>query len=177
VKRRGLDDEARRAEAALQGVVRHEGLLHRVQFCGADAFDRRHGFVRRGAAGIRQLTTGAPSTSTVQAPQTPAPHTSLVPVRSRSPLHDVDQQRIGIVGQGNERPLIVIVLICDLQVLGTLADGFAQDGFAGRGSPIEHLNRERGGCDSANPPMPCHFWSETNFSLLRILLDEFCELF
>ena len=46
VKRRGLDDEARCAEAALQGVVRHEGLLHRVQLCRADAFDRRHVRVR-----------------------------------------------------------------------------------------------------------------------------------
>ena len=33
----------------------------------------------------------------------------------RVPDH-IDQQRVGIVGQGSERPLIVMVLICDLQV-------------------------------------------------------------
>src|ERR1700730_3271309 len=33
-------------------------------------------------AGSKQLTTGSPSSSTVQAPHTPSPQTSLVPVRS-----------------------------------------------------------------------------------------------
>src|SRR5439155_24375548 len=46
VERRSFHDEARRAEAALQGVVRHESLLHRMQ-SGltdplTDAPDRRH---------------------------------------------------------------------------------------------------------------------------------------
>ena len=50
--------------------------------------------------GSRQLTTGAPSSSTVQAPQTPAPHTSLVPVSRELIAQDVDQQRFGIVRQG-----------------------------------------------------------------------------
>ena len=67
-------------------------------------------------AGIRQLTTGAPSTSTVQAPQTPAPQTSLVPVRLRSPRTTSIRSASGSSGKVAERPLIVIVLICDLQV-------------------------------------------------------------
>ena len=50
-------------------------------------------------AGIRQLTTGAPSTSTVQAPQTPAPQTSLVPRQIEVAAHDIDEKRVGVVGQ------------------------------------------------------------------------------
>ena len=119
VKRRRLDDEARRAEAALQGVVRHERLLDRMQ-------SRRRRCLRPSSptcrpparAGIRQLTTGAPSTSTVQAPQTPAPHTSLVPVRSRVSRTTSMRSASGSSGRGAARPLIVIVLICDLQVCG-----------------------------------------------------------
>src|SRR2546430_6515447 len=36
VKRSGPDDKARRAEAALQRVVRHEGLLDGMKFFGAN---------------------------------------------------------------------------------------------------------------------------------------------
>src|SRR5438876_162789 len=67
-------------------------------------------------AGIRQLTTGAPSTSTVHAPQTPAPHTSLVPVRSSSPRTTSIRRASGSSGRAAVRPLMVIVLICDLQI-------------------------------------------------------------
>src|SRR4051812_27540197 len=68
-------------------------------------------------AGIRQLTTGAPSSSTVHAPQTPAPHTSLVPVRLRASRTTSISSASGSSGRGSMRPLIVIVPICDLQVL------------------------------------------------------------
>jgi hypothetical protein len=37
-----LDDEARRAEAALQAVAGDECLLHGMKATGADAFDRNH---------------------------------------------------------------------------------------------------------------------------------------
>src|SRR5258706_8538861 len=69
-------------------------------------------------AGIKQLTTGAPSTTTVHAPQTPAPHTSFVPV-SLSASRTTSMRRLsGSSGRGSTRPLILIVLICDLQVFG-----------------------------------------------------------
>src|SRR5258707_2591101 len=69
-------------------------------------------------AGIKQLTTGAPSTSTVHAPQTPAPHTSFVPV-SLSASRTTSMRRLsGWSGRGSTRPLILIVLICDLHVFG-----------------------------------------------------------
>ena len=53
-----LDDEARRAEAALQRIERHERLLHRMQRFRADAFDggdrlARDGLRRRQAADDR----------------------------------------------------------------------------------------------------------------------------
>ena len=54
-------------------------------------------------AGIRQLTTGAPSTSTVQAPQTPAPQTSFVPVSLSCVPHDVDEKASRIIGQAARR--------------------------------------------------------------------------
>src|SRR5689334_4882072 len=67
-------------------------------------------------AGIRQLTAGSPSTSTVQAPQTPAPQTSLVPVRSSASRTTSTSSASGSSGRGASLPLIVMVLICDLQV-------------------------------------------------------------
>jgi hypothetical protein len=42
VKCRRLDNKTGRTETALQGVMRHERLLHRVQPDSADAFDRGH---------------------------------------------------------------------------------------------------------------------------------------
>src|SRR4051794_11438368 len=82
-------------------------------------------------AGIRQLTTGAPSTSTVQAPQTPAPQTSFVPVRSRSPLMTSISSVSRSAGKETRRPLILVVLICELQFLETWAAGFAEGGSGG----------------------------------------------
>ena len=69
-------------------------------------------------AGIRQLTAGTPSTSTVQAPHTPAPQTSLVPVSSSASLMTSTSSASGSSGRGASVPLIVIVLICDLQICG-----------------------------------------------------------
>ena len=78
----GLDHEARRAVAALQPVVGGEGALDRWADPGRRA-PRPWSPTRpaSAAAGSRQLTTGTPSSWTVQAPQTPLPQTSLVPVR------------------------------------------------------------------------------------------------
>ena len=102
VKRRGLDDEARRAEAALQGVVRHEGLLHRVQPCGADAFDRRHVRVR-GRARRHQAAHGGLAVDQHGAGAADAgPADQLGAGEVERVAHDVDQQRIGIVGEGSE---------------------------------------------------------------------------
>src|SRR2546430_9845632 len=69
-------------------------------------------------AGIKQLTTGTPSTSTVHAPQTPAPHTSFVPVRLSASRTTSMRRLSGSSGRGSTRPLIVIVLIRDLHVFG-----------------------------------------------------------
>src|SRR6476659_451017 len=69
-------------------------------------------------AGIKQLTTGTPSTSTVHAPQTPAPHTSFVPVRLSASRTTSMRRLSGSSGRGSTRPLMVIVLIYDLQVFG-----------------------------------------------------------
>src|SRR5271165_3480334 len=83
MERARFHDEARGAEAALQRVERHE---RRCIGCSLAAPMPSTVVIVLSAAafaGNRQLTTGAPSTSTVQAPHTPAPHTSLVPVRRK----------------------------------------------------------------------------------------------
>jgi hypothetical protein len=64
MKSHGLDDEARRTEAALQGVKRHERLLHRMKFSGTDAFDRHDGLARvrnQGPLGRRGVRVGGTS--------------------------------------------------------------------------------------------------------------------
>jgi hypothetical protein len=93
-----LDDEAWGAEPALQGVVTDLSAAVR--------------------AGIRQLATGAPSSSTVHAPQTPAPQTSFVPVRCSVSRTTSTSSASGSSGRVARRPLIVIVLIGDLRVVG-----------------------------------------------------------
>ncbi|MGY4222369.1 hypothetical protein ACVMFB_008868 [Bradyrhizobium sp. USDA 4522] len=67
-------------------------------------------------AGIRQLATGAPSTSTVQAPQTPAPHTSLVPVSLSWSRTMSIKSASGSSGRDSTRPLTVVVLMDVLQL-------------------------------------------------------------
>ena len=102
VKRRGLDDEARRAEAALQGVVRHEGLLHRMQPCGADAFDRRHVRVR-GRSRRHQAAHGGLAVDQHGAGAADAgPADQLGAGEVERVAHDVDQQRVRIVGERSE---------------------------------------------------------------------------
>ena len=136
VKRRRLDDEARRAEAALQGVVRHEGLLHRMQLCRADALDgghvmfaaalRRHQAAHDGRA-VDQHGAGAADAG-------PADEFGAGEIERVA--HDIDQQRIGIVGEGRE-------LAVDrhgahlrspvLRAVDRVADFFAGFGLAARG--------------------------------------------
>ena len=77
-------------------------------------------------AGNRQLTIGAPSSSTVQAPQTPDAHTSFVPVRPSPPRMTSISKASPSSGSGADRPLIVMVLIFDLQVFA--ASGFWTEG-------------------------------------------------
>src|SRR3954447_19345809 len=73
-------------------------------------------------AGIRQLATGAPSSSTVHAPQTPAPHTSFVPVKPNVSRSTSIRNASGSSGSGARRPLIVIVLIGDLKIAGSFRE-------------------------------------------------------
>src|SRR4030088_83998 len=62
-------------------------------------------------AGSRQLVTGTPSSRTVHAPQTPAPQTSLVPVRPR-PSRSISINSVsGLSRSISRRPLIVTVFI------------------------------------------------------------------
>ncbi len=65
-------------------------------------------------AGVRQLTTGTPSSSTVQAPQTPAPQTSLVPVSARSSRSTSARSASGSSGKVAGRPLMVTLLMTSL---------------------------------------------------------------
>ena len=60
-------------------------------------------------AGSRQLTTGMPSSSTVHAPHTPAPHTSLVPVSRRWPRRTSTSSASGSSGSTAGCPLIIAV--------------------------------------------------------------------
>jgi hypothetical protein len=100
VKRRRLDDKPRRAEPALQGIVRHESLLDRVQPAGADAFDGRHGFTHRGA---RRHQAAHHRHAVHQHGARAADAGPAHKLRSRqveSVAHDVDEQAVGIIGEG-----------------------------------------------------------------------------
>ena len=101
-KRHSLDDEARRAEAALQRVVRHERLLHRMQSCApmpstvvtvlVRSRSCRHQAAHGGLA-VDQHGAGAADAG---------PADELGAGEIERVAHDVDQQRIGIVGEGSE---------------------------------------------------------------------------
>jgi len=66
------EDHARRAVAALEGALRDEGLLQRVELLAAASPSMVTTFRPAIAAtGVAQACTAAPSTSTVQAPHTP----------------------------------------------------------------------------------------------------------
>ena len=84
-QRLGGDEEAGRADAALQGRAFEEALLERMQMAVLRRALRpsRSSPLRPRRASTRQLLTGTPSSSTVQAPQLPLLQPSFAPV-SRS---------------------------------------------------------------------------------------------
>ena len=78
---RATHDHARRAEAALQGVVLDESLLHRVQYlAGASPSIVVIALPRTSSANVMQLAMTSPSTQTVHAEQAPRSHPTFVPV-------------------------------------------------------------------------------------------------
>ena len=95
-----LDHEARRAEAALQGVERHERPLYRMQRCPANSLDGRdrpagdrlrwHQAAHDRHA-VEQYGAGAADTGPADELGTGQPHFVA---------DDIDQKRFGIVGQG-----------------------------------------------------------------------------
>ena len=104
MKRSGFDDKAGRAEAALQSVVRHERLLHRVQPGCSDSLDGYQRFVggrlRRQKAthdgrAVEQDGTGAADPGA--ADQFGAGEAGVA--------DNIDQQRIRVIGQ-HQRPSI-----------------------------------------------------------------------
>src|SRR5205085_6562628 len=99
-ERHCLYDEARRAESALQRIVRHKGLLYRMQFCGANALDRRHGLILNRTRGhqtaydrraIDQHGAGAADAG---------PADELGAGQVELTAHNIDEQRVGIIGEG-----------------------------------------------------------------------------
>ena len=78
-------DLARRAIAALEGVLVEEGRLHRMQRAVRRASPSMVVIARPStwAASVRQASTRSPSTCTVQAPHWPWSQPFLVPVRPR----------------------------------------------------------------------------------------------
>ena len=76
-----------RAEAALQAVALRERLLHRARASRRRSVSPSTVVISQSTAetaNIRQDRIGRPSTSTVQAPQTPCSQPTWVPVRPRS---------------------------------------------------------------------------------------------
>ena len=137
VKRHRLDNEARRAEAALQGVMRHERLLHRVQFRRTDAFDCRHRFagdrLRRHQAAhdrraVDQHRAGAADARTAH---------KLCARQAEAVAHDIDEECIGIVGQGCGAA--VDRHRAHLRSPGLRADFFAVTGLVRRGFDIRFV--------------------------------------
>ncbi len=117
VEGRGLDDKARRAETALQGVERHERLLHRMQRICADALDggdrpSGDGSRRRQAADDRHAVEQhrACAADAGAADELRAGERKIV-------AQDVGQKRIWIVWQVGWTAVDGDVLICDLQSL------------------------------------------------------------
>jgi hypothetical protein len=132
VEGHGLDDKTRRAESALQGVVRHEGFLHRVQAGCADAFDRRHRLAGRGTCRHQAAHDGGAihqhGAGTADAGATDL----LGPGEIEVIPDDVDEKRFGMVGQGSDAA--VDRHAAHLRSPGLRTDFFAGFGFAGRGA-------------------------------------------
>ncbi|OWK20273.1 hypothetical protein AJ88_32395 [Mesorhizobium amorphae CCBAU 01583] len=96
IQKRGCrDQQAGRADAALRRAMIEERGLQRRQFSVGQAFDRDIAAPAADAAGIRQAQTGSPSTSTVQAPQSPASQPTLVPVSRKSSRSTEERRRTG----------------------------------------------------------------------------------
>ena len=103
--------EARRAEAALQAVVLHEGALHRMQLVAVGSPSTvRIGLPSACTANIRQERTGSPSTITVQAPQTPCSQPMCVPVCPQSSRIASASVRRGSTAIAWSRPLMLSVM-------------------------------------------------------------------
>ena len=85
-QRLGREQHARRAEPALQAVALAERLLDRVQARRSSASPSTVSTSAPSActASMRHDSAGRPSTSTVQAPQTPCSQPTCVPVRPSS---------------------------------------------------------------------------------------------
>ena len=87
-------EHARRADAALGPAVLEEGLLQRVESLVLGVGQPSTVRISEPSTwqtGTRQLSTTMPSRMTVQAPHSPSPQPSLVPVRPRSSRSDVEQ--------------------------------------------------------------------------------------
>ena len=113
LQRDGRQDHPRRADAALRPAVCDERLLHRVQPRAVrDALRSSSPTCPRTCrTGVRQLLTSSPSTSTAQAPHSPSPQPSLVPVRcscwrrtSSSARHRMGLDADGLAVQGERDP-------------------------------------------------------------------------
>ena len=85
------DHLPRRAEAALEGVLRDEGVLQGSRRRRASPSIVVTGRPSAAPTGIRQETTGTPSSRTAHAPQAPSPQPSFAPVRARSSRSTVEE--------------------------------------------------------------------------------------
>ena len=115
-QRLGGDQEARCADAALQGRVVEELLLQGMQpFAFGDAFDGVDFAALRLGAEHQAGTTSRPSRVTLQAPQSPLPQPSLLPVRPSRSRSTSSRVSSGSQRYSTGSPLIVVeTWICDM---------------------------------------------------------------
>ena len=97
------DQDARRAEAALERVSRAECLLQRAAI--ASALDRRIVAPSACTASVRHERTATPSSRTVQAPQTPCSQPTWVPVSPSSWRRKSDSSSRGSTSARRSTPL------------------------------------------------------------------------
>ena len=99
----------RRADPALRRAVRQERLAQRGRTAGPPPAPRPSSRRRPapGRAARRQAQTCSPSSSTVQAPQSPALQPTLVPVRPRSSRSTSASRRNGAASTATARPFTV----------------------------------------------------------------------
>ena len=122
-----------------------ERLLHRVQRCRSSASPSmvRTSRPRACIASTRQLATGLPSSCTVQAPQSPVPQPSLVPVRPRDVAHRLEQ---GVVRLNQQLGRLAVDRAAQ-QHLGHGSVRSVSGGRAARGA----LERGRAACGGSAP--------------------------